>query len=362
MTLSHTVLLWILSLSIAACVELGLGMLVVHAVLRRRRRARGKAMSRLSLAFARYATGSKSAAELAAEISAVPSDALWETLEDFADAVSGDEWSRVAKVVCTLPNVHQEIRNLEHGAAWRRALAARHMGMLADAAPFDRLRAAMQRGPVIVTLTAALALARLRDREALRWLLAHPGATRGQDRHRLTALLKRFGPEFVPELRAALAGGSCETQIGLATIETLGIFGDTGSREQLEHILRSGSIEARTSAGRALGAIRAPESSAALCAALEDADWHVRAQAARSLGELDSDESVVALSRSTSDSSWWVRRNTAYALARLGERGLDELLRLSQFSPDRYVREMTVEVLQMLEWDRRSRGGIARVE
>jgi hypothetical protein len=361
-TLSHTVLLWILSLSIAACVELGLAMLVVHAVVRRHRRIRGRAMSRLSLAFARYATGSKSAAELAAEISAVPSDALWETLEDFADAVSGDEWRKVAKVVCTLPNVHHEIRNLEHGAAWRRALAARHMGMLADAAPFDRLRAAMERGPMIVTLTAALALARLRDREALRWLLAHPQATQGQDRQRLTALLKRFGASFVPDFRSALAAGTCETAIGLATIEVLGVFKDAGSHERLESILRESGLEARASAARALGAIHASASIPSLCEALKDSEWQVRAQAARALGTIGSDAPVEPLSNAMSDSSWWVRRNAAYALARHGEAGLVALLRQSQFSSDRFVREMTVEVLQMLEWDRHSHGGLSRVE
>lgn len=362
MTPSHTLLLWILSLAFAACLEFAAGMLIYHAWRARRLRRLTREVAALSLAFARHATGQMSVEDLRERIRATPEDAFWETLESYADAVSGDEWTRIVNVVRELPRVEREIRRLGHRAPWRRALAIRHLGMLSIAAPLERLRQAMTEGPMVVTLTAALALARLRDREALCWLLSHPEATRRQDRHRLTALLKRFGPEFVPEVRAALADGSCETQIGLAMIEVLGIFADAGSRPRLEDILRTGGVEARTSASRALGAIRAPESAAALCEALRDTDWRVRAQAARSLGELESHDAVDALSRATSDSSWWVRRNTAYSLARHGERGMEVLLRLSQLSPDRYVREMTIEVLQMLEWDRRSRGGIARVE
>ena len=355
-------LLWILSLAIAACVELSVGMLLLHGWRARRRRARAEAIGELSMAFARHVTGRLSAVELRAKIAAVPDDAFWQTLENYADTVSGDEWARIANVVSRIPNVHHEVRRLRHRAPWRRALAVRHLGMLSVAAPVERLREAMAGGPMIVTLTAALALARLRDRAALRWLLAHPAATERQDRRILTAVLKRFGPEFVPELRDALRPGSPETRIGIATIEVLGIFGDRGSREPLEAILRGGAVESRTSAARALGAIRLPEALPALLAALSDPDWPVRAQAARSLGALELDGAVETLAEAACDASWWVRRNVAYALARLGARGLDQLLRVSQLSSDRYAREMSVEVLQMLEWERRSRGGISRVE
>jgi HEAT repeat protein len=361
-TIPQSALHWILSLAFAAFIELGLAMIVIHAWRRRSIRVRGEAMGRLSLAFARYGTGSTSAAELCAKIDRVSAKEFWETLENYADAVSGNEWSRLAYVVSQLPKVRQEARNLSHRDAWRRALAARHMGMLSVAAPLDRLRAAMVGGPMIVTFTAALALARAHDREALRWLLAHPKATQSQDRHRLTALLKRFGPEFAAELRESLDRGTDEHQIGLATIEVLGIFRDEESRERLEAILRQAGLEARASAARALGAIGSGDSVPALCEALKDPDWRVRAQAASSLGAAPFDSAVEPLLLATSDSSWWVRRNTAYALARHGEPGLDALLRLSQLSPDRYVREMSVEVLQMLEWESVSHGGLSRVE
>lgn len=362
MTLSHEMLWWILGLAMAAWLGLGVAMLVLHGWRKRRQRVRGEAMAALSLAFARYATGSTSAVELSAQVSGVPADAFWQTLENYADAVSGDEWNKVASVVSQVPRVQDEVRNLEDRAAWRRALAARHIGMLSMNAPLDRLRAAMDRGPMIVTFTAALALARLHDREALVWLLEHPAATHGQDRHRLTALLKRFGREFVADLRNTLIGCSGDRTIGLAAIETLGIFRDLDSRELLEVLLRESGLEARASAARALGALRSPASVPVLCRALEDPAWQVRAQAARSLGAVRSDDAIEPLTRATSDSSWWVRRNTTYALARHGEAGLKALLSLSQMSPDRYAREMAVEVLQMLEWDRHSHGGLARVE
>ena len=115
----------------------------------------------------------------------------------------------------------------------------------------------MKRGPMLVTLTAALALARLGDREVCAWLLAHPEATERQDRHRLTALLKRFGPRCrrriarcaAPALVRSHHRPGCDRSARHLPRSRL-------ARAAGEHSAPGRTLEARASAARALGALR----------------------------------------------------------------------------------------------------------
>jgi hypothetical protein len=58
--------------------------------------------------------------------------------------------------------------------------------------------------------------------------------------------------------------------------------------------------------------------------------------------------------------SWWVRRNAAYALGSLGVAGRAELIAIAGRSDDPFARGAAYEVLQALEWDRESPGGVTR--
>jgi hypothetical protein len=110
-----------------------------------------------------------------------------------------------------------------------------------------------------------------------------------------------------------------------------------------------------------LGGIADPESLGALCEALGDPAWQVRAQAARALGGLGAPGAIAALAPYLRDASWWVRRNAAYALGSLGVAGQAELSAIAAGSDDRFARGAAGEVLQALEWDRESPGGVSRV-
>jgi HEAT repeat protein len=324
------------------------------------RAARSEAES-VGLAFARYLTGAIGRDELRHNVERARPEAFWAALEAFTDNIGGDEWRIISRRLLGLLEVEREASRLRHPSPWRRALAARHLGLLDARATRAPLREAMSRGPALVTFSAALSLARMSDREGLRWLLDHPGATARRSRRQLVGLLKRFGPEMVHELRRSLEGWSAEAPIHLAAVEVIGLWGDRLSLPHLTSLLRSGGLEGRVAAARALGRIGSRTSLPDLLVALEDPAWHVRAQAAHALGAITDPETVPRLAARVRDMAWWVRRHAAYALARQGEEGRRALEALAGQAEDAFAAEMAREVLQLLEWERESPGGITRV-
>lgn len=315
----------------------------------------------LAIAFARFLTGQVDAPALRSAAAAVPPDVFWAAMETFAESVGGEEWARLSSALHGLDHVLRERKRIVRGGSWPRALAARHLGMLDDPANLQPLRRAMATGPSTVTLTAALGLARMHDHAALVWLLDHSETLVRLTRHQLVALIKRFGRDSLPTLRFGLAAADFERPSGLAAVDVLGLWRDAESRLPLEALMVEGGLEVRIAAARALGSIGELVSADALCAALRDTAWQVRAQAARALGGVAAPAALVALAPCLRDTSWWVRRNAAYALGALGVAGQAELAAIAARSDDPFARGAAHEVLQALEWERESPGGVSRV-
>ncbi|NOT32953.1 MAG: hypothetical protein HOP12_02150 [Candidatus Eisenbacteria bacterium] len=345
----------------ALTVALACALLLWHRWSSRREARRASESHALALQFARLLTGRIDAEALRPIAAQARPEVFWAALETFADSVAGDEWTNLSEALCGLEHVARERHRLASGRTWARSLAARHLGMLDAPANREPLRRAMVAGPSTVTLMAALALARIHDHAALVWLLDHAETLAPLSRHQLVALIKRFGPESLPTLRFGLAAADFERPSGLAAVDVLGLWRDVESREALEALLSSGGLEARIAAARALGSLAAPESVGPLCAALRDAAWQVRAQAARALGGHGVSEAVAALAPCLNDHSWWVRRNAAYAMGSLGATGRAQLDLIATLSGDAYARGAASEVLQALEWDVESPGGVSRV-
>jgi hypothetical protein len=318
-------------------------------------------VEQLSLACARFLTGTSHRDALVRVMGAAHPAAFWAALEAFTENIAGDEWKLISRELLELRPVEHERRRLRHPWAWRRALAARHLGLLDAHGMRGPLRAAMARGPALVTFSAALALARLQDRRALRWLLDHPDALARRGRQQLVALLKRFGEDSVGDLRAAIEGWEIESPIHIAAVEVVGLRRDAASRARLEQLLATGGPEARVAAARSLGNLGHRRAVPALLAALDAEAWELRAQAARSLGMLGDESAVPGLAPRLRDTSWWVRRNAAYALALLGAPGRAALESITAQTQDVFAAEMAEEVLQLMDWDLESPGGISRV-
>ena len=342
---------------------MAIGVLVWHAFARRREHADRRDGETLALEFARFLCGRTDAVRLRDHARAVRPEVFWTALERFADNIEGEQWHQLTKEFRALPEVVRLRARLTHGSAAKRAHAARRLGLLEDPENRYILFRAMVAGPVIVSLTAGLALARLQDAPALEWLLQHPESLDGLSRHQLLALIKRFGRTALEKVRAVAALEPSEAPLHLAALDALGQWKDEPSRPWLERLLRTGELEARAAAARALGNIGAAASLLALEEALRDRAWQVRAQAARALAELGeaAAPAIPALAVRTRDLSWWVRRHAAFSLGRLGPRGHSALTSVAKRDPDPYARDVALEVLQALDWERESPGGITRV-
>ena len=335
-----------------------------HAQLGRRERGAARQGDALALEFATFLCGRSDDASLRARATAAPPEVFWTALEVFADNIEGEQWRQLTIVLKDVPAVGRARDRLGRGSAWSRALAARHLGLIEDPTLRRPLFKAMQAGPTIVTLSAGLALARLGDTASLEWLLLHPESLAGLSRQQLVGLIKRFGPEALESLRRVAGVESSMAPFHLAAIDALGVHRDELARPLLERLLASGETEARVAAARALGQIASPASFTPLLAGLTDHAWQVRAQAAHALGALGTVAlpALPALVARTKDLSWWVRRHAAYSLGRLGLAGATALASIAESATDPYARGAAHEVLQALEWEHDSPGGVARAE
>jgi len=286
-------------------------------------------------------------------------DAFWGAVERLAESVDRDAWAVLTPALTDLDVVRRERGRLRHLSAWARALAARRLGLLHDVESAAGLRRVMARGPRLATLTAALALARIGDRDALKWLLDHPQSTAKLGRHQLVALLKRFGAAGVTLLGESVRGWEVESPIHLAAIEVLGVSAEGTAADPLMRLLKEGRPEARVAAARALGGIGNRAAASVLIEALDDYTWEVRAQAARSLGKLKCVEAAPRLVARLNDRIWWVRHHAGYALGAIGLEGRLALDAVVRSNSDRFAVDMAEEVLEALKWERE--GGAGRV-
>ncbi len=310
---------------------------------RERRHARGR-VDDLAHALCDFIEHRLSPRALAKQTAAAGPDAFWAALEDQVSRRSG--WLALSRALAGSPHFAAERAALLDKSPWRRELAVRRLGLLYSPESRRALRQALREGPGLVTIAAATALARYRDLEALRWLLANPAALEQRTHRPRVTLLRSFGRRALPDLAAALERGTGDAAMDRALIEALGVAGCRDARRSIERRLREGDVEQRIAAARALGRLRADDCATTLMGALQDEVWQVRAQAAWALGRTRAGIALLALPARLTDPAWWVRRHAAYALREFGMEGHRELERIARGSPDPYARDMAREVLE----------------
>lgn len=315
---------------------------------RQRRERRDARLERAGLArtVTGFLEGSVPASDLHRIVEASGEGTVWTVLESLVLRLDRHEWQRLSAALIRCRHAAAERRALADDSPWRRVLACRRLALLRSRASWRALRRTMVHGPEPVTLAAATALARYRDRGALRWILAHPDALARRHRPAWCALLRAFGVKGLPLLVAALERGVRNPTVELAMIDALGAARAHPARAALERRLAEGGVDARTAAARALGLLQAIECGTSLIGALKDEAWQVRAQAARALGRVRTPLAIHALAARLTDRSWWVRRHSAYALMELGEDGQAALRHVAATSDDPYARDMAREALE----------------
>jgi HEAT repeat protein len=309
---------------------------------RRRSRSRDRALVR---SFRLFIEGALTPAQLARAAETADEGSYWDALELLTVKLKRAQWLRVSRALAKVRHAAAERRALTDDSSWRRALAARRLGMLRSRASWRALRRAMVKGPEMVTFAAASALARYRDRAALNWILTHDTAVAHRHRNALVALFRGFGRRGLPVLTRGLARGVRSARVELAMIDALGASAYGPARMLLEARLLEGDLDTRAAAARALGLLEAVECATSLMAGLRDDAWQVRAQAARALGRVRAPLATHALAARLTDPSWWVRHHAAYALRDLGEDGQAALRQVIETSADPYARDMAGEAL-----------------
>jgi hypothetical protein len=314
-------------------------------VLQRRERARARRRAAdFALSLHEFLEHRLSAAVLVAEAAAAEPGAFWAALEALSSR--GDGWLPLSRTLADVPHLEAERRALRDESPWRRELAARRLALLFSPGSRRALREALRAGPGLVTAAAAAALARYRDLETLRWLLANPTALERRTHRERVTLLRAFGRRALPDLIATLDRGTGDAALDRALIEALGLARCHDGHRPVERRLREGDVEQRIAAARALGRMQADDCATSLMGALQDEAWQVRAQTAWALGRTRADIALLVLPARLTDPAWWVRRHAGYALREFGQEGRRELERLAHGSPDPYARDMAREVLE----------------
>jgi HEAT repeat protein len=131
-----------------------------------------------------------------------------------------------------------------------------------------------------------------------------------------------------------------------ATLETVGRLRLAGLADATATRARHDDPEVRAAALRALSHLGVLPRGAgtAVLASLEDEVEFVRVQAAHAAAFLSPKRALGPLRARLSDSSWWVRRAAAMSLLRV-ENGSSVLMRIARTHPDRFARDMAVQVL-----------------
>lgn len=238
--------------------------------------------------------------------------------------------------------------DLGNGDPAIRAHAANLLGYLGGDGERIALRGALADPDLDTRLEVAQALAENGDVNAAVAILQAIALPGEWPSRRATEILLELGPPVAAPLLRFLSQPSGETGSAaqVVAINALGMLGDARASDALRARLRQGALEVRIACAKALGGIGGADNGEALTQALFDEDWEVRSMAAKSLGRLACQPALPALRSVLPDPGWWVRYNAAEALHALGEPGLRVLRESAEQHPDRFARDICLQVLQ----------------
>ncbi len=167
----------------------------------------------------------------------------------------------------------------------------------------------------------------------------------------------RLAVSAAEELTALIRSGELSTSEEKLAIEALGDAGRPAALKLALERVSAEDAESRGTAMRVIGKVGTERELPLLLEGLKDPEWFVRAAAARAIEWLlalrqVSDTNPLLLTAAEhlgsrlDDGSWWVRANAARALSRIGQPGVNILLRLVE-SSDRYARDAAIAAISM---------------
>ena len=256
---------------------------------------------------------------------------LWNTFRGTVDGLAAQSLIRLGRFA-GIERIAKE--RLASRRLTARLLGAQTLGFLGSDVRWGELRNLLDDDNTALSITAALALARIDPERALAPLLARLAKRRDWPRSNVSQLIALIGSERISGPFAdLLRHADADTQAYLIKFAQL-LSADV--YDMLASDLLRASTDPRVLAsalklvsGR-FGLPRLP------WLAAHDVPF-VRIQAARTLGRIGAPEHVDLLARMISDREWWVRYRAAQALVSLPFLGPNALRRMRDTQEDRYA-------------------------
>jgi hypothetical protein len=238
-----------------------------------------------------------------------------------ATAATDDERCRLRAAAETLGLLDRWKRQLSERRWWRRASAARSLGLLGDAGAVEAMIERITDEDPEVAACAIEGLGYIADPRAVAALFEQLSTPSRRHRARVIGALQRFGAQVAPDAYAHLLRRPADASLVAELIIAVASIDAEIALTLATHV----RPEVRTAGLRLLEAAE-PDARAvaAVTSALQDREDLVRATAARVLGKWGRTESADALAALMND-SWPVASASAAALRRMGDAGLARL-------------------------------------
>jgi HEAT repeat protein len=231
---------------------------------------------------------------------------------------TGDVVPRLCAAASALGLVDHWMRDVSHRSWWVRAAAVRALGLVREPSSVAVLLRALDEPHAEVRAAAADALGRIADPAVGPALLAR---LRDESRHQRARLIEAIRAQGAPMMPALLAHARASAADTAATLDVVGIIGDTSAIDSLLDWSGAPDPAVRSAALKALGSIGLDDRSYYYALrGLEDAHPDARAMAARALGRSGRRDAVPYL-RAHLDDEWIVAAHCATGLRRLGREG-----------------------------------------
>lgn len=257
--------------------------------------------------------------------------------------VTGTLVERLREAARRMGLIDRWLSELGHRRWWRRAEAARALGLMREPSAVDRLIAALDDDHEEVRAAAVDALGMSGDRRAIPALLSRVQDQSRHQRARIVEALRQFGEAGTP----ALIESARADPRSLSTVaELLGLIGGAEATPDLIAWTPHEDPAVRAAALQSLGTIGLDDRSYYYALrALGDEAADVRAMAARALGRSGRSEAAPYLAQRLDD-EWLVAAQSATALRDLGEAGRAELLARAEGT------EPAAELARQMLWER----------
>jgi HEAT repeat protein len=258
-------------------------------------------------------------------------DAFTALVLDYLSELRGDDAERLRVLVRALGAVDRARHALRSRSPWRRALAARALGLLRARDHSAALVAATAHRHPVASFAAAAALIQIGGRDGVAAVAATLGLRDDWNMAQTHELLDQGGAELGLDLLRVLERSSPDQPRARTLAEMLGQIRFAPAAPALREWLRQDPpVEVRVSIVRALGRMQDGESADAIREQLTNPFWVVRSQAALALGRVGDHDAAPALERALDDESFWVRCNAAIALHQIGDAGRQALERAAR--------------------------------